>query len=86
MLCHRQEQARNGGQRDADVPRDKGRPGPFGSAGQELAPPAQKLLQQWREGGIDAHGAAVAGEAFWQTPETATVPALLEQTWHALEA
>jgi exosortase A-associated hydrolase 1/exosortase A-associated hydrolase 2 len=43
-----------------------------------LPPAVARLAEDWRKQGVDLHVHPVAGPAFWQTPEIAEAPALLE--------
>jgi len=43
-----------------------------------LPPAAARLLEDWRAQGAELHVHPFAGPAFWQTPEIAEAPALLE--------
>lgn len=43
-----------------------------------LPPAVARLAENWRRQGVDLQVDAVAGPAFWQTPEIAEAPALLE--------
>lgn len=51
-----------------------------------LSPLASRALAPWREAGWSAHGAVVAGPAFWQSAEIEEAPALIDATCHALAA
>ncbi|WP_343074217.1 hydrolase 1, exosortase A system-associated [Chitinivorax tropicus] len=56
------------------------------SAPDRPAPPvAEKLAQSWRDKGAVVRLHGVVGESFWNTQEITDVPALWDQTLHALE-
>lgn len=51
-----------------------------GSEGQPLNPASQKVLDTWRDVGMQVTTHRVMGESFWVTPEITVLPALLEKT------
>jgi exosortase A-associated hydrolase 2 len=50
----------------------------------ELMPPSQQAVLQWRDAGVDVATSAIAGEQFWATQEIATAPPLIDATRTAL--
>ena len=50
----------------------------------ELSPATAKLMQAWRDAGLDVQARVVQGPAFWQASEIETAPALLPATLAAM--
>ena len=50
----------------------------------ELMPPSQKAVLQWRDAGVDVVASTIAGEQFWATQEIATALPLIDATQTAL--
>ena len=48
--------------------------------GRTLMPASQRVLQGWRDKGIDVNAAQVTGPAFWSSAEIALAPQLLQAT------
>ncbi|ADE16265.1 hydrolase, exosortase system type 1 associated [Nitrosococcus halophilus Nc 4] len=56
------------------------------SAGRNLSPASQRMVETWRGRGVSVAAAAVVGEAFWTTQEIALAPRLLDETTGRLAA
>ena len=54
------------------------------SGDDDLMPPSQKTVLQWRDAGGDIETSTVVSEQFWATQEIATAPPLIEATRNAL--
>lgn len=48
--------------------------------GRSLAPSSQKVIERWREKGVQVHAQQVTGAAFWSSAEIAEAPELLQAT------
>ena len=54
------------------------------AADRPLLPASQRIVDEWRAGGVTVHARTLVGEAFWATQEIAVAPDLLAATVAAL--
>lgn len=54
------------------------------AADRPLLPASQRVVDEWRAGGVTVHARTLVGEAFWATQEIAVAPDLLAATVAAL--